>query len=300
MKLQAIADGSKAVALALVGADAQLSREIQQALGRIGLLDPPADGVFGPVSHWALSQFLERLGLDASATVDAGIAQLLMTMQADDLFPLRWGDGLAGKVVRAMQSTGDWICRHPQARNIVYVEGMDPDGKPNGNAANAFNDLRLVFGISDEGVPALLGSWEATTEPGRHHTVIELLDPEGAARIAFGQWKAWSVGAHNRGKRSEHEGLVQSAPITVHRDLDKNFDRKGDRMFTGNFGVNQHWGFDLPYADIGRASAGCLVGRFKSGHRAFMALCKSDTRYLASQGYKFMTTVLPASQIPAL
>lgn len=63
------------------------------------------------------------------------------------------------------------------------------------------------------------------------------------------------------------------------------------------FGVNQHWGFDLPKGDIGNASAGCLVGRTKSGHKEFMAIVKRDPRFEASRGYCFMTSVLPAEAV---
>ena len=62
--------------------------------------------------------------------------------------------------------------------------------------------------------------------------------------------------------------------------------------------MNQHWGFDLPKADIGRASAGCLVGRTKAGHRAFMTLCKGDPRYTTNHSYRFLTAVLPAADVP--
>jgi hypothetical protein len=82
-------------------------------------------------------------------------------------------------------------------------------------------------------------------------------------------------------------------------DLNEDFERTGDATFVGLFGVNQHWGFDLPKADIRSASAGCLVGRTKKGHRDFMALLKADPRYEASHGYRFMTAVIPAAALAA-
>ena len=142
-----------------------------------------------------------------------------------------------------------------------------------------------------------MGRWDATTEPGKYYTSVRKIDPRGAARIAFGQYKAWSVGTHRAGTRTAHEALVQTAPISVFRDLNEDFERQGDEEASGLFGINQHWGYDLPKSDIGRASAGCLVGRTKSGHRAFMALCKADPRYVASNGYRFMTTVMPAAAV---
>ncbi len=40
----------------------------------------------------------------------------------------RPGDDFAGKLVTAMQRNNYWIARHPDCMNIVYVEGIDPDG----------------------------------------------------------------------------------------------------------------------------------------------------------------------------
>ena len=295
MTLQQLAAGGAAVPLALIGGDRALALETQTRLGAHGLVDPPADGSFGPVSLWGIAQFLRKIGTPGKTVLDAEAAAALL---ADEpLFPLRTPDSLAGRLVRAMQKGGHWVGRHPDCLNIVYVEGMDEDGTPNVDAPNVFNDLRAVLRVNRAGTPEIEELWEATTEPGKHYTLIERLDPRGAARIAFGQYKAWSVGTHMGGRPSAHEALVQTAPIQVFRDLNEDFERTGDQTFTGLFGVNQHWGFDLPKSDIGRASAGCLVGRTKTGHRAFMALCKADPRYTANNSYRFLTTVLPAATV---
>jgi len=137
---------------------------------------------------------------------------------------------------------------------------------------------------------------EGTTEPGIFWT-MNPMNPRGAARIAFGQSKAWAVGIHLRGKASAHEALVQVAEVTVHRDLNKDFKRLNDRVETGLFGINQHWGYDAPKDDLGNTSAGCLVGRTKKGHREFMAMLKSDPRFLASPSYKFVAAVLPGDEV---
>jgi hypothetical protein len=294
--LREIASGAPAVALALIGGDRTLAIQTQARLAAHGVLDPPADGSFGPVSLWAIAQFLRKVGLTGQTTLDRAAAAALLA--AEPAFPLRAPDSLAGRIVRAVQAAGHWLARHPDCINIVYVEGMDADGSANTDAPNVFNDLRLVFRVNRAGNPDLIEIWEATTEPGKHYTLIEKLDPRGAARIAFGQYKAWSVGTHMAGRPSAHEALVQTAPIRVFRDLNADFERTGDARFEGLFGVNQHWGFDLPKADIGRASAGCLVGRTKAGHRAFMTLCKGDPRYTTNHSYRFLTAVLPAADVP--
>ena len=46
-----IASGAPPVPLALIGSDQALTRQVQQRLGEIGLVDPPANGNFGPVSN---------------------------------------------------------------------------------------------------------------------------------------------------------------------------------------------------------------------------------------------------------
>jgi hypothetical protein len=153
----------------------------------------------------------------------------------------------------------------------------------------------MVIRLTADGTPDMAGLWEGTSEPGRHYTEVEPLDPRGAARIALGQFKAWSVGTHNGSE--PHEALVQTWDIPVHRDLNRDYLRLNDTVYTGLFGINQHWGYDLHRGDIRKASAGCLVGRTKTGHRAFMALCKKDPRYLANRSYRFMTAVLPASEL---
>eukprot|EP01137_Pigoraptor_chileana_P029687 Opistho-2@15176 len=182
---------------ALIGADKALARELQQRLADLGLLDPPVDGAFGPVSRWALVALAERLQLQDKPALDAELAGALLDA-GDDTFPLRPpGDGsLIDRIVRAMQSQAHWICRLPDAVNIVYIEGMAPDGSLNGNEPDRFNDTRLVFRVAPDGRPEVLGAWDATTEPGKYYTETARIHPRGAARIAFGQYKAWSLGRH--------------------------------------------------------------------------------------------------------
>jgi len=240
-------------------------RELQEALIDAGLLDPPADGNIGPLTRWAMGEARPA--------------------------PVQPGDDLAGRIVRAMRKRGHWIARHSDCLNIIYVEGLDPDGTPNDNAPNCFNDLRLLIRVVD-GVPKIAGAWEATTEPSRRWTQ-DPMNPKGAARIAFGQYKAWAMGMHHG-----HEALVQVSPITVYRDANKDYRRDGDARDTGLFGINQHWGYDLPRNDLGTSSAGCLVGRSTAGHREFMRLVKSDRRYVVGNGsYRFITTIMPASAL---
>jgi hypothetical protein len=295
MKLQDIVARRAVIARPLIGGDAVLARQVQKRLGELALLDPPVDVQFGPVSHWALSQFLALSGFAQNAPIDALIARELLDADTDTLLPIRRGASFASRLVDAALARGFWLARHPDCINILYVEGMDPDGTPNDDAPNVFNDVRVALRLSRNGTPLVEGVWDATTEPGDYYTRVKKLDPRGAARIALGQYKSWTVGTHMAGRASAHEALVQVADVRVYRDLNEDFQREKDREFTGVFGINQHCGYDLPRGDIGRASAGCLVGRTRGGHREFMRLVKSDARYRANHGYRFMTGVLAAS-----
>ena len=182
--------------------------------------------------------------------------------------------GLAERIIRAMERKRYCIDREPRHVKIVYVEGISPDGAPNDDRPNEFNDARFVIRFV-QGVPVIAGSWEATTEPGKYWTENRM-NAKGTARIAFGQYESWQLGMH----RGEHEALVQTGgTVTVHRDSDENYIRLGDATDTGWFGINQHWGYDLPRDDVGSASAGCLVGRTRQGHREFMRT-REDRRAL--------------------
>lgn len=288
-------DGA-ALPIALLGGQTKLVMEMQQILSRLGYLDPPADGKWGQISNWALSEFCKTNGLSLETGFTRDIANALIdpVKTLPDIRPRGdWFD----KVIAYMNRKGYWICRHPLGTNIVYLEGLDPDGTVNDDRPNVFNDLRVVFTVDASGRPELK-SWDATTEPGTFWT-MNPMHAGGAARIAFNQYKSWAVSTHMPGTASAHEALVQVADITVHRDMNKDFKRTNDRTDTGLFGVNQHWGYDAQKDDIGNTSAGCLVGRTKAGHREFMALLKADPRFLANPTYKFMTAVLPADEVMA-
>jgi hypothetical protein len=297
MKLENIIANRIAVARPMIGGDVELATQIQVQLGRIGLLDPPADGKFGAVSQWALQTLLAKLRAPHKTEIDAEVARVLLDGGAAKLYPIAPTQDLAGRLLKAATRLDYWLCRHPDCVNILYIEGMDADGKANVDEPNVFNDLRVVLRFTRTGRPTIEKMWEATTEPGAFYTRVKKLDPRGAARIQFGQYKAWRVGTHMQGRPSAHEALVQSSDIVVFRDMNEDFERQGDEKFTGMFGINQHSGNDVPTSDIRRASAGCLVGRTMAGHREFMTLCKRDPRFVASRGYQFMAGVMPASEV---
>jgi peptidoglycan hydrolase-like protein with peptidoglycan-binding domain len=282
-----------------ISMDGELIADIQGQLALACILDPPIDRTFGPVTRWALKIFAAKHGLQAETHLDRDLVAALLSPQIADTFPLTLGTDIASDITHAIRTAGYWMCRQPDCINIVYIEGMDPDGAANNNAPNVFNDARVIITFDPDGRPKMI-AWEATSEPGRYYT----LNPEppkdhlpGVARIALDQFKAWSVGIHRPNTPSAHEALVQVAKINVCRDLNQDYKRAGDAIDTGIFGINQHAAFDLPHNNIARSSAGCLVGRVLTEHQAFMKKVKADARYLASNAYRFQTTILPRAAL---
>lgn len=199
---------------------------------------------------------------------------------------------LAGKIVYAMKKHNYKLFTGPGECNIVFVEGMGPDGEKNDNTPNRFNDGRFVLTL-DADKWKILGAWEATTEPGKYWTENRM-NEKGAAHVKPGQYKAWQVGMHH-----SHEAWVQTGgPVTVCRDDNEDNVRDGDEEDTGDFGINMHGGYDLPKSDLGRSSAGCLVGRSMEGHRKFMSITKADPRVQANRRFVMTATLLLASDIP--
>ena len=296
MKIQNFLGTAEKWGYEAIANDVELSRQIQVLLIGLGLLEPPADGKFRPVSTAALKEFQELLNTGEPEFLGAVTAKKLIEAKKDDLPKpaLKLGNDIASKIVKYMLAENYQIFTNAKEYNIVYIEGINGDWTLNNDAANEFNDQRIVLEIIN-GVPKIVNSWQATTEPGSHYTYSPM-NPKGAARIQFGQYKAWKVGYH--GTANPHEALRQVGDITVCRDFNKDFKRTGDELDTGDdFYVNQHWGYDAPVNDIKNASAGCLVGRRKEGHKEFMAIIKQDRRYVANNDYIFYTTIIPGDDL---
>lgn len=200
---------------------------------------------------------------------------------------------LVAKIWNYCQKQGYKLATAPREYEIIYIEGADADGKPNTDRIDEWNDRRLVIQFRPDGTGTILGNWDATTEPGRYYT-DKPMNPKGAARIAFGRYKAWTIGTH--GNSQPHRALVQCGIIKVHRDINKDGLRIGDPIDAGAyFGINQHWGYDLPR--VGTASAGCLVGKARNGHREFMQLIDDDIRLERNPDYIYWSTIIPGDQL---
>ena len=68
------------------------------------------------------------------------------------------------------------------------------NGTENDDRPNHFNDLRIIIAFNEAFRPVIEGIYLATTEPGFYYT-DNPMNAKGAARIAFGQYTAWQVGA---------------------------------------------------------------------------------------------------------
>lgn len=253
----------------------------QTLLINLKLLCGPADGKVGPLTQQAISELL-RITKSKELTPELLNLKVLPQPKLD----LSKGD-FAARIAKYMIAQGYWIDDlHP---NIVYVEGVNTNGTPNADKMDGWNDVRAILEIKKD-VPILTHVWVATTEPGRKYTA-DPLNPDGAFRIAFGQFRAWIVGWHKT-----HEALVQHGDVVGYRDKNKDGKRTGDTVVKGaNFGINQHWGGNA--ATVGGWSAGCLVGQSTEDHLLFMKIVKSDPRYKANSNYVFLTTILPGDKL---
>lgn len=260
---------------------------IQQRLIGYGLLDPPADGKWGAQSQAALEDFQRFKGLPAGE-IDAATVVAIAPKPPD----LKFSGDFASRIVKYMVKQGHFVARGRQRYNIVYVEGVDQDGTPNSDAFNQWNDRRILIEIADFVTPKIVGNWLATTEPGAMYT-YNPMNPGGAFRIAFGQYKAWRFGRHGR---TQYPALVQCGEISGYRDKNKDGMRTDDRLVTGSdMAINQHHGWGA--SEIGPHSAGCLVGQSIEGHQKFLEILKSDRRYQVNSNYVFYAAVIPGDRL---
>ncbi|MDT7950288.1 MAG: hypothetical protein RQ966_02180 [Acetobacteraceae bacterium] len=289
--LAAFAAGTDGLPLALLSLQPGLLSAVQDRLAHHGLLDPPADRFLGPVTTWAISQFARATGEPSGPGLFTPVLARRL-LEPDPVLPLDCSfPDFASRVVRAMQGRGDWLCRHPDALTIAYVEHTEPDGTPSRAREDAFDDVRLLLRIRPAGRPAIVGCWEATTRSGRDAT-DDPVDEQGPPILDPGQYKARVMGRTAIGTKLEQDALVQCLPLPVIRDADKDSTRHGDPADHGFFVIDQHGSFDAPRDEVGGTSAGCLVGKSQAGHVAFIGALRTDPRFRANNAYRFMTSLL--------
>jgi len=287
---------------------------IQSILCDLGILDPiiggseardfgpiaKADGSIGQNTRNAIFEFCRLAGVSYDQEGALSLAAIHTLAAADPNtflhveFEYASDDDLstrfAKRILRYMRKKGYWIARSPNACNIVYVEGANANGTLNPDTINLWNDRRMVIRIAPGGRPEVLINHEATTEPGIPSP--QNINPSGTARIGFGQYKSWRQGLH----KERQLALVQSGPVKVYRDKNRDNMRTGDKVYVGVFGINQHSTNNLPMY-VGDYSIGCLVGRYYLEHLPFLMTVKNDFRFLLNTNYDFVTTVISGADL---
>jgi lysozyme family protein len=171
-------------------------------------------------------------------------------------------------------------------QNVVSAEGRDPDGKPNKNRDNAFDDVKMV--LNGEG-KIIGGPWEATTQPGVYWTKHPMAEG-GAFIIALGPQTCWERGDYHGPAWRQKE----NSTIMGHRDPKGTFKRQGPPVKHGNIGVHHHKGYDLNRDDIANAAAGCQVIRSNAEHLQFVHITEGCQRFMRDG---LTATVLTSAQI---
>lgn len=203
---------------------------------------------------------------------------------------------LASRIVAYMMHRNFRFSTVPGHVNIVYLEGANADGSPNGNERDRWNDRRLIITFQNLN-PSIIHNAQATTEPGWAATISAAAARRGGvARVQLGQYRdAFTVGFHKQ--RTDHPALRQHGVLMVTRDLNRDGKREGDKTGRAT-GINQHgtrpgWAGQL----VGMWSEGCMVGRNWDEHIQFIGLVKQDVRYVRNRSFAFDTTIIDAAEL---
>lgn len=153
----------------------------------------------------------------------------------------------------------------PYELNIVGI-------RSDSTLPNKFDDEIHVFFKNSS------GKWihyifPATTDPGTYW-LQNPMSPQGTAILKQGQYKgAYQIGLH----RGKYYALVQSKPVTVLRDYDRNaiLDFSNGKPDTGMFGINIHRAsVNGTTKSVDSYSAGCQVFANTNDFNLFMQLCE--------------------------
>ena len=257
MRLSDLAAGAPPVPLSNIGAFKDLAVELQNLMGGLGVLDPPADGAFGPASRWALAETLGALGLAAKPAIDPEVAAKLLGADPRTLFALNAGNDFAGRIV-PHGDPGYWLCRHPACEHHL-CRGCNLDGTLTDNAPNV---QRRAAGA-------------ARRPAHRRRRSSGMAGDDGAGRYYRNPWTnggldraaAVQSGASASTAPATMPGAGQVADITVYRD--KNKDSSPGDLLHRLFGVGSTGATICP-----RRHPECQrrlpVGRLKQGHVEFM------------------------------
>jgi hypothetical protein len=170
------------------------------------------------------------------------------------------------------------IYTKPYQLNIVGVRNRE-------SIPNAFDDKMFVFWKDDK------NKWQVreypiTTDLGTYYLLHPLNKEYGSALLKSGQYIDSYRRDYHRGK---YMALVQSKPVSVYRDYNRNgvFD-VFTKITTGDFGINIHKaGEDSIKVD--KNSAGCQVFKRRADFDDFMRLTEL---HQSKYGNRFTYTLL--------
>lgn len=196
-----------------------------------------------------------------------------------------------------MLARGDRFATGPGEKNLIYLEGMNPDFTLNNDAPDGWNDLRCVLEFLESGQPYFSFVARATCEPGAAATFgPKAAKLGGVARLQLKQYRESCTMGFHKSNRS-HPALVQSGEILVHRDANRDMKRTGDQLLPA-YGINHHGtrpGFKGER--VGNWSEGCCVGWDWGEHLAFIGFMKQDPRYIANPAFRWDFALVDAGKL---
>lgn len=169
------------------------------------------------------------------------------------------------RIVSILKQHSYKLNTRPYELNIVGI-------RADSTRPNRFDDEIHVF-YKTTGAKWNYHVFKATTDPGTFW-LKNPMNQQGTAILAQGQYvNAYSIGLH----RGKYKALVQSRPVTVIRDYDRDnvLDFYNGKKQTGSFGINIHRASiqgTTKYVD--EYSAGCQVFSDIKEFAFFMELCE--------------------------
>lgn len=148
-------------------------------------------------------------------------------------------------------------CR-PNALNIVGFRSKKL------KCTNRFDDHLMTIQYQVEGDP-ILKLYRITTIPGLIY-FRDPINPKGTAILKPGTYKdCWKIGLH----QGKYEALIQSRPVEVYRDVNKDMIIDLNNTEVGMFGINIHKAGTASLL-VDKWSAGCQVFATRKDYEMFM------------------------------
>lgn len=171
-------------------------------------------------------------------------------------------------IIRTAEKKGYTIDKRPYKLNMIGVRNSAATDQ------KKFDDQIAYFYYDNNGT--LVGKVAtATTDPSTYF-LNEPMNPQGAAILQAGEYKdTWKIGLH----RGSYKALVQSKPVTVIRDNDRNaYINYFAPTTTGLYGINIHRASLTKnnVTEIGRDSAGCQVFQNASDFNSMMGMAETS------------------------